>query len=147
MPAVEPGKQAAEKPDDAHTCVFAISFTESGRNGTLWSVRIVHGGTNYFSLGRLMDKIEKRQRRGEPIAANVANLPRKVERSPACQLAFRYRLDVEDLYSIKYSSETRERLAVFYGISERDIAHIKTMDMGEGMEWNDTKELLYNSLI
>lgn len=39
-------------------CVFALSFTESGRLGTLWRLRIVHKETNYFSLMRLMQKIE-----------------------------------------------------------------------------------------
>ena len=112
-------------------CVFALSFTESGKYGTLWSIRTVHGGTNYFSLMRLMDKIEKRQRRGEPLAANVPNLPRKVERSKECKLAFRYSIEVEDLYSIKYSSETVDRLAMYYGLTEPDIRHIQAIEIGE----------------
>ncbi len=111
-------------------CLFAVSFTESGRHGTLWSIRTVHGGTNYFSLMRLMDKIEKRQRRGEPLAANVPNLPRKVERSKECKLAFRYSLEVEDLYSIKYSSETVDKLAMYYGLTEPDIRHIQAAEIG-----------------
>ena len=128
---LQPDTRAPEKSKDTRTCVFGISFTESGRNGTLWSVRTVHGGTDYFSLMRLLDKIEKRQRRREPLAANVPNLPKKVERSEACKLAFRYSVDVEDLYSIKYSSETVVMLALYYGLSERDIRHIKSAEVGE----------------
>ena len=111
-------------------CVFAVSFIESGKHGTLWSIRTVHGGTNYFALMRLIDKIEKRQRKGEPLAANVPNLPRKVERSKECKLAFRYNLEVEDLYSIKYSSETVNKLSMYYGLSERDIRHIQAVELG-----------------
>jgi len=112
-------------------CVFAVSFTESGEYGTLWSIRTVHGGTNYFALMRLMDKIEKRQRKGAPLAANVPNLPRKVERSKECKLAFRYSLEVEDLYSIKFSSETVNKLAMYYVLSERDIRRIQAVEIGE----------------
>lgn len=111
-------------------CVFALSFTESGKHGTLWSIRTVHGRTNYFSLMRLMGKIEKRQSRGEPLAANVPNLPRKVERSKECKLAFRYSLEIEDLYSIKYSSETVDKLAMYYGLTEPDIRHIQAAEIG-----------------
>ena len=121
--------QASDAPADARACVFAVSFTESGRFGTLWSVRVAHGGTNYFSLMRLMQKIEKRRRSGEPLAANAPSPPRKRERSEACKLAFRYGIEEEDIYSIRYSSETVPRLAVFYGISERDIRQIKQAEV------------------
>ena len=113
----------------SHACVFAVTFTESGRFGTLWSVRVVHGETNYFSLMRLMQKIEKRQRSGEPLAANAPNPPKKRERSQAAKLAFRYGIEEEDIYSIRFSSETVPRLAVFYGISERDIRQIKQAEV------------------
>ena len=43
-------------------CVFGLSFTESAHNGTLWSIRIVDGETNYAALMRLMQNIEKRVR-------------------------------------------------------------------------------------
>jgi hypothetical protein len=121
-----------EKSENTRRCVFAVSFTESANFGTLWSIRTVHGGTNYFALMRLIDKIEKRQKRGAPLAANVPNLPRKVERSKECKLAFRYSLEVEDLYSIKYSSETVNKLAMYYGLSEPDIRHIQAVEIGEG---------------
>lgn len=111
--------------------MFALTFTESGRYGTLWSIRTVHDTTNYFSLMSLMQKIEKRQRAGEPLAPNVPNLPKKVERSEAVKLAFRYSIEVEDLYSIRYSSETAERLAGFYGLSVRDVRHIRDADIEE----------------
>ncbi|MEQ9619875.1 MAG: hypothetical protein RIG61_11980 [Deltaproteobacteria bacterium] len=119
-------------PVKRHTCAFAVSFTESGRYGTLWSMRTVHEGTNYFALMRLMQNIEKRQRNGEPLAANIPNLPKKTERSAVSKLAFRYSIEVEDLYSIKYSSETVDRLAAFYGLSAGDIRHIKSVDIPEG---------------
>ena len=77
----------------------------------------------------LMQKIEKRQREGEPLAPNVPNRPKKVERSTAVKLAFRYSIEVEDLYSIRYSSETAERLAGFYGLTVRDIRIIKSTDL------------------
>lgn len=112
-------------------CVFALSFTQSGNFGTLWSIRTVHGGTNYFALMRLIDKIEKRQRRGEPLAANVPNLPRKVERSKESKIAFRYKIELEDLYSIKYSSETVSKLAIYYGLTEPDIRHIQSVKLCE----------------
>lgn len=117
--------------DELASCVFALSFTESGKSGTLWSIRTVHGQTNYFKLMRLMDKIEKRQRRGERLAVNVPNPPRRVERTKECKLAFRYKLDVEDLYSIKYSSETVNKLAHFYGLTEPDIKHIQEVNLTE----------------
>lgn len=126
--ATDKGK-SDDTPVKRHTCAFAVSFTESGRYGTLWSVRTVHGGTNYFSLMRLMQKIEKRQKRGEPLAANVPNLPRKKERTAASKVAFKYGIEVEDLYSIRYSSETAERLAGFYGISVRDVRNIKKAEI------------------
>lgn len=122
---------ASNTPVESHACVFAVSYTESGRFGTLWSVRVVHGGTNYFSLMRLMQKIEKRQRSGEPLAANAPNPPKKRERSQAAKLAFRYGIEEEDIYSIRYSSETVPRLAVFYGISEREIRQIKQAEVEE----------------
>lgn len=135
---VESGNVAAndEKSDGIpvkrHTCAFAVSFTESGRYGTLWSVRTVHDKTNYFALIRMMRDIEKRQRDGEPLAANIPNLPRKTEKSAVSKLAFRYSIEVEDLYSIRYSSETADRLAAFYGLTVRDIRHIKSTDIPEG---------------
>lgn len=53
---------------------------------------------------------------GEPLAANTPNPPRKRERSGEAKLAFRYGIEEEDIYSIRYSSETVPRLAVFYSI-------------------------------
>lgn len=113
-------------------CVFALTFTESGRYGTLWSIRTVHDMTNYFSLMSLMQKIEKRQKAGEQLAPNVPNLPKKTERSGASKLAFRYNIEVEDLYSIRYSSETPERLAGFYGLTVWDVRHIRKAEIEEG---------------
>lgn len=121
----------SDETDKDSGCVFALSFTESARHGTLWSIRTVHGRTNYFSLMRLLDKIEKRQRRGERLASNVPNPPRKVERSKECKLAFRYSLEIEDLYSIKYSSETVDKLAHYYGLTEPDIKHIQAANLSE----------------
>lgn len=126
------GLAAMEDKEKPKACVFALTFTESGRCGTLWSIRTVHDTTNCFALMSLMKKIEKRQRAGEPLAPNVPNLPRKVERSEATKLAFRYSIEVEDLYSIRYSSETAERLASFYGLSVRDVRHIRDADIEEG---------------
>lgn len=108
-----------------------MSFTESESLGTLWSLRIVHEGTNYFSLIQLMRKIEKRGVKGEPLAANAPHPPRKRGRSEAAKLAFRYGIEEEDVYSIKYSYETVPLLAVFCGISERDIRHIKQAEVEE----------------
>jgi hypothetical protein len=118
-------------PVNTHKCVFAVSFTESARFGTLWSVRVVHGETNYFALMRLMQKIEKRRLSGEPLASNAPHQPKRRERSPAARLAFRYGIEEEDVYSIKFSSETVKRLAVFYGISERDVRRIREEELGE----------------
>jgi hypothetical protein len=118
-------------PVKTHRCVFAVSFTESGRFGTLWSMRTVHAETNYFSLTRLMQKIEKRLRNGEPLAANAPNPPKKRERSAAAKLAFRFGIEEEDVYSIRYSTETVKRLALFYGISERDVRRIRDVEIGE----------------
>ncbi|MEM7009247.1 MAG: hypothetical protein AAF462_08960 [Thermodesulfobacteriota bacterium] len=112
-------------------CVFGISFTESAKNGTLWSIRIVDGETDYQALVRLMQNIEKRLRADESLAANVPNLPKKVERSKVSKLAFRYSLEIEDLYSIKYSTETIERLAMFYNLTSKEVRHIKQTDIME----------------
>lgn len=118
-------------PIKGHACVFAVSFTESGRFGTLWSMRTVHAETNYFSLTRLMQKIEKRLRNGEPLAENAPNPPKKREKSAAAKLAFRFGIEEEDVYSIRFSTETVPRLALFYGIPERDVRRIRE---AEGVE-------------
>jgi hypothetical protein len=112
-------------------CVFGVSFTESANNGTLWSIRAVHGETNYAALMRLLQNIEERTRNNKPLAANIPNLPKKIERSKVSKLAFRYSLEIEDLYSIKYSTETLERLAMFYNLTEKEIRHIKQSDVME----------------
>lgn len=112
-------------------CVFGISFTESASKGTLWSIRIIDGQTNYAALMRLMQNIEGRVREKEPLAANVPNLPKKIERSNVSKLAFRYNLEIEDLFSIKYSTETIERLAMFYNLTQKEIRHIKQSDILE----------------
>lgn len=112
-------------------CVFGISFTESARNGTLWSIRIIDGETNYAALMRLMQNVEKRVRASKALAANVPNLPKKIERTRVKKLAFRYNLEIEDLYSIKYSTETIERLAMFYNLTNKEIRHIKQSDVME----------------
>jgi hypothetical protein len=114
-----------------HKCVFAVSFTESGRFGTLWSMRTVHAETNYFSLTRLMQKIEKRLRNGEPLAANAPHQPKKREKSEAAKLAFRFGIEEEDVYSIRFSTETVKRLALFYGIPERDVRRIRAAEIEE----------------
>ena len=133
-PVESPGAKtdAGSRTGNPQSCVFALTFTESGRYGTLWSIRIAHDRTNYLSLVSLMQNIEKRQRAGEALAPNVPNLPRKTERSAASKVAFRYSIEVEDLYSIRYSSETAERLAGFYGLSVRDIRHIRKAEIDEG---------------
>ncbi|MEW6144558.1 MAG: hypothetical protein AB1598_06015 [Thermodesulfobacteriota bacterium] len=118
-------------PVKGHKCVFAVSFTESSRFGTLWSVRIAHGETNYFALMRLMQKIEKRRAAGEPLAANSPHPPKKRERTRAGRIAFHFGLEEEDVYSIKYSTETVRRLALFYGIPERDVRRIQAEDVEE----------------
>ncbi len=115
--------------EDPDFCVFGMSFTESAKNGTLWSIRIVDGTTNYAALMRLMQNVEKRVRANESLAANVPNLPKKIERSKVSKLAFRYSLEIEDLYSIKYSTETIERLALFYNLTNKEIRHIKQTDI------------------
>lgn len=116
-------KEGAEQRKDG--CVFALSFTGSGGHGTLWSLRTDHRGTNYFSLMRLLQRIEKRVEKGEPLAPNIPNTARKVERSPVLKLAFRYGLEEEDIYSIRHSTESVARLALFYGITEKEVKEIK----------------------
>lgn len=110
-------------------CVFAVSFTGSGGHGTLWSLRTDHRNTNYFSLMRLLQRIEKRVANGEPLAPNIPNTARKVERSPVLKLAFKYGLEEEDIYSIRHSTESVGRLALFYGITEREVKEIKRASM------------------
>ncbi len=117
--------------EQSDLCVFGLSFTESASNGTLWSIRIVDGETNYAALMRLMQKIEQRVRDNQPFVANVPNLPKKIERTKVKKLAFRYNLEIEDLYSIKYSTETIERLALFYNLTNKEIRHIKQTDVME----------------
>lgn len=112
-------------------CVFGLSFTESAKNGTLWSIRIVDGETNYEALMRLMRDVERRFRAKEPLAENVPNLPKKIERTNASKLAFRYNLEIEDLFSIKYSTETIERLAMFYNLTSKEVRHIKQTEVLE----------------
>ena len=112
-------------------CAFGMSFTESARKGILWSIRIIDGQTNYAALLRLMQNVEKRVRAKLPLAANVPNLPKKIERSKVKKLAFRYNLAIEDLYSIKYSTETIDRLAMFYNLTNKEIRHIKQTDVME----------------
>ena len=112
-------------------CIFGMSFTESAKMGTLWSIRIIDGETNYAALMRLMQTVEKRVRAKQALAANVPNLPKKIERNNVTKLAFRYNLEIEDLYSIKYSTETIERLALFYSLINKEIRHIKQSDVME----------------
>ncbi|MGB2691828.1 MAG: hypothetical protein WBB48_02710 [Thermodesulfobacteriota bacterium] len=112
-------------------CVFGMSFTESAKKGTLWSIRIIDGETNYAALMRLMQTVEKRVRAKQALAENVPNLPKKIERNKVTKLAFRYNLEIEDLYSIKYSTETIERLALFYNLTNKEIRHIKQSDVME----------------
>lgn len=116
-------KEGAAQREDG--CVFALSFTGSGGYGTLWSLRTDHRGTNYFSLMRLLQRIEKRVENGEPLAPNIPNTARKVERSPVLKLAFRHGLEEEDIYSIRHSTESVARLALFYGITEKEVKKIK----------------------
>ena len=125
-----PGSESTQS-EPLELCVFGISFTESAHHGTLWSIRIIDGQTDYSALMRLMQNIETRVRKKEPLAANVPNLPKKIERSPASKLAFRYKLEIEDLFSIKYSTETIERLALFYDLTNKAIRHIKQTDILE----------------
>lgn len=106
-------------------CLFALSFTGSGDDGTLWSVRTDHRSTNYFALMRLFQRIEKRVENGEQLAPNIPNTARKVERSPVLVLAFKYGLEEEDLYSIRHSTESVDRLAHFYNLTEGQIREIK----------------------
>lgn len=117
--------------EKADFCVFGMSFTESAKKGTLWSIRIIDGETNYAALMRLMQTVEKRVRVNQALAANVPNLPKKIERTKVTKLAFRYNLEIEDLYSIKYSTETIERLALFYNLTNKEIRHIKQSDVME----------------
>ncbi|MGB3365320.1 MAG: hypothetical protein WBB48_11130, partial [Thermodesulfobacteriota bacterium] len=79
----------------------------------------------------LMQTVEKRVRAKQALAANVPNLPKKIERNKVTKLAFRYNLEIEDLYSIKYSTETIERLALFYNLTNKEIRHIKQSDVME----------------
>ncbi len=110
-------------------CFFGMSFTESAYKGTLWSIRIVDGKTNYAALMRVMRDIEKRLRAKKLLAANVPNLPKKIERNKVTKLAFRYNLEIEDLYSIKYSTESIERIAMFYNLTQKEVRHIKQTDI------------------
>ena len=91
----------------------------------------MHRETNYFSLMRLMQKIEKRRKSGAPLAANAPHQPKKRERTRAGKIAFRYGIEEEDVYSIKFSSETVRRLSIFYGIPERDVRRIRDEDIDE----------------
>ncbi len=128
---VESSKSCHTDGEQLGLCVFGVSFTESANKGTLWSIRAVHGDTNYAALMRLLQNIEERIRNNKPLAANVPNLPKKIERNKVSKLAFRYSLEIEDLYSIKYSTETLERLAMFYNLTEKEIRHIKQSDVME----------------
>ena len=65
------------------------------------------------------------------LAVNVPNLPKKIERNKVTKLAFRYNLEIEGIYSIKYSTETIERLAMFYNLTQKDVRHIKQKDIME----------------
>lgn len=116
-------KEGATQREDG--CVFALSFTGSGGHGTLWSLRTDHRNTNYFSLMRLLQRIEKRVENGEQLAPNIPNTARKVERSPVLKLAFRYGLEEEDIYSIRHSTESVDRLAIFYNLTEKVVKEIK----------------------
>lgn len=106
-------------------CIFALSFTGSSDHGTLWSVRTDHRRTNYFALMRLFQRVEKRVENGEQLAPNIPNTARKVERSPVLKLAFKYGLEEEDIYSIRHSTESVDRLAHFYNLTEGEIKGIK----------------------
>ena len=130
-PEVETSKSSNTNSEQTMLCVFGVSFTESAHSGTLWSIRIVHGNTNYAALMRLLQNIEERTRNNEPLAPNVPNLPKKIEKSKVSKLAFRYSVEIEDLYSIKYSIETLKRLAMFYNLTEKEIRHIKQTDVME----------------
>lgn len=116
-------KEGAAPEEDG--CLFALSFTGSGGHGTLWSVRTDHRGTNYFALMRLLQRIEKRVENGEQLAPNIPNTARKIERSPVLKLAFKYGLEEEDIYSIRHSTESVGRLALFYNLAEKVVREIK----------------------
>lgn len=131
MMRVEGSECSDEADQESDFCVFGLSFTESAKNGTLWSIRIVDGETNYEALMRLMRDVERRFRAKEPLAANVPNLPKKIERTNASKLAFLYNLEIEDLFSIKYSTETIDHLAMFYNLTNKDVRHIKQTDILE----------------
>jgi len=128
---VQTSKSCNTDSEQPKLCIFGVSFTESANNGTLWSVRAMYGETNYAALMRLLQNIEVRIRNNKLLAANIPNLPKKIERSKVSKLAFRYSLEIEDLYSIKYSTETQERLAMFYNLTEKEIRHIKQTDVIE----------------
>ncbi|MCK5392050.1 MAG: hypothetical protein KAJ31_06450 [Deltaproteobacteria bacterium] len=118
---VESSKSCHTDGEQLGLCVFGVSFTESANKGTLWSIRAVHGDTNYAALMRLLQNIEERIRNNKPLAANVPNLPKKIERNKVSKLAFRYSLE----------TETLERLAMFYNLTEKEIRHIKQSDVME----------------
>ncbi|MCK5710330.1 MAG: hypothetical protein KAI07_07300, partial [Deltaproteobacteria bacterium] len=90
---VESSKSCHTDGEQLGLCVFGVSFTESANKGTLWSIRAVHGDTNYAALMRLLQNIEERIRNNKPLAANVPNLPKKIERNKVSKLPFRYSLE------------------------------------------------------
>ncbi len=110
-------------------CVFAVSFSVSAHRGTLWSIRTVDDRTNYKKLNKMLREIEVRRQNDQYLADNIPNQPKKIVRSRVTKLAFRYSLEKEDIYSIKYSSESPDRLALFYGISETDVRMIREAEV------------------
>jgi len=112
-------------------CTFAVSFTTSENYGTLWSVRLDRSKTNYEIYLDLMVDIEKRLSENIPLAENTPDAPRgQASWTKEEQICRRYNLEVEDLYSICYSSESIDELAVYYGLDVRDIKSIKDIEGG-----------------
>ncbi len=111
-------------------CLWSIVYRERLQRDSL-KHKDCSGNTNYAALMRLLQNIEERTRNNEPLAPKVPNLPKKTEKSKVSKLAFRYSVEIEDLYSIKYSTETLKRLAMFYNLTEKEIRHIKQTDVME----------------
>jgi len=105
-------------------CIFAISFSISTpERGVLWDIRMIAKIIDPGPFVSLLKEIERRNRDNERLAANVPNLPKKKpEKTQEQKLAFRYGLEIEDIYSIKYSTYTLERLAMFYNLTPKAVA-------------------------
>jgi hypothetical protein len=120
-------------PPRGDTCIFAASFTPSAHSGILFNVRIERAEVNYNALAELIREILTRKpgklARNYKDAVIIQPAQKKKAAQTDERLARKLGLEIEDVFSIKHSTETIKNLAQFYGISEGNVRIIKRTNL------------------